>query len=339
MSHDRFFSLITRHSVQPVRVTRERRIIMEQAVQTQKQSAVATHETKWTGDQIELLKNTVCKGATDDEFKIFCYAVQRTGLDPFMKQIHAVKRWNAKANREDMAIQVGIDGFRLVADRTGAYAGNDEPIFDNEVEPNKATVTVYKMVQGVRCAFTASARWSEYYPGDKMGFMWKKMPCVMLGKVAESLALRKAFPADLSGLYTNEEMAQADRDTSQPARAMEAAIKTVEQPKASVSVVGSNPPGRKPSEPQIKRLYAIAHKANISDGRIHGYIKSEFGIESVTALSIPQYNQVCDLMLTNQFPEEATTADLPPFSFPDESQFIGDEEAGNFGMGKQNRGF
>jgi hypothetical protein len=169
-------------------------------------------DSRFTVDQIELLKQTVCKNATNDEFKLFCYAVHRSGLDPFMKQIHAVKRWNAKLGRDEMTVQVGIDGYRLIADRTGLYAGNDEAIFDREPKPTKATVTVYKIVQGQRCAFTATARWSEYYPGDKQGFMWNKMPCVMLGKVAETLALRKAFPAELSGLYTQEEMDQADKE-------------------------------------------------------------------------------------------------------------------------------
>lgn len=167
------------------------------------QSLQVADQPRFTSEQIKLLKDTVCKGATDDEFKIFCYAVQRTGLDPFMKQIHAVRR------DSQMTILVGIDGLRLIADRTAVYAGNDEPIFDNEKNPNKATVTVYKLVNGIRCPFTASARWDEYYPGEKQGFMWKKMPCVMLGKVAEGLALRKAFPADLSGLYTTEEMEQS----------------------------------------------------------------------------------------------------------------------------------
>jgi phage recombination protein Bet len=198
-------------------ITYEREALMAQSIMDVNPGQVVSAEaTSWTADQIQLLKDTVCKGITDDEFKIFCYAVRRTGLDPFMKQIHAVKRRNSKTGKEDMTIQVGIDGYRLTADRTLLYAGCDDAVFDNEQEPTKAVVTVYKIVQGVRCAFTASARWNEYYPGDgNQGFFWRKMPCGMLAKVAEALALRKAFPAELSGLYTNEEMAQADKDRPQ----------------------------------------------------------------------------------------------------------------------------
>lgn len=134
-----------------------------------------------------------------------------------------VKRWNSKLGREVASIQVGIDGFRSIAENTGAYAGNDDPVMGEDKEmsftqgkeigkmnvPCTATVTVYKMVQGLKCVFVATARWDEFYPGDKMGFMWRKMPNVMLGKCAEAQALRKAFPKVLGGVYAPEEMDQA----------------------------------------------------------------------------------------------------------------------------------
>lgn len=179
---------------------------MSNEVAVKVDTSVAGPVDPWSREQIDLLKRTICKDASDDELKLFLHVVKRSGLDPFARQIHAVKRWNDKANRFDMMIQTGIDGFRLTAERTGAYAGSDDAVFDDEKEPGKATVTVYKMVGGARCPFTATARWAEYFPGDKQGFMWRKMPCVMLAKCAEALALRKAFPAELSAVYSPEEL-------------------------------------------------------------------------------------------------------------------------------------
>lgn len=170
----------------------------------------STVKKPFTNEQVALIKRTVAKGATDDELKLFLIIANKSGLDPFSKQIYFVKR-KAKINGQYVevgAIQTGIDGYRAIAERGGGYAGSDEPIYDSEdaKNPNKATVTVYKIIQGVRCPFTAAARWSEYCPPTPMDFMWRKMPYLMLGKTAEALALRKAFPNDLSGIHIDEEM-------------------------------------------------------------------------------------------------------------------------------------
>lgn len=172
-------------------------------------------------EKIELIKQTVAKGATDLELDLFLHACKRTGLDPLMKQIYAIKRWNSQEKKETMAIQTGIDGYRLIADRTCRYAGSDEPVYEVGPEgyPSVASVTIYKMMEGQRCGFSASARWTEYVQTTREGqptAMWKKMPFLMLGKCAEALALRKAFPAELSGIYTHEEMQQADNDPRNP---------------------------------------------------------------------------------------------------------------------------
>lgn len=177
---------------------------------------------KLSRPQLELIKRTVAKGASDDELRLFIQVCKGASLNPFLKQVFLVPRWDSVAGREVRAIQVSIDGFRAIAESSGAYAGNDDPAYDGETEidipagksgvakklltPNKATVTVYKMVEGSRYAFTATARWSEYYPGPKMGFQWHIRPFLMLGKCAEALALRKAFPKLLSGMYAQEEM-------------------------------------------------------------------------------------------------------------------------------------
>ena len=170
----------------------------------------------FTDDQVKLIKSTIAKNATDDELQLFLYQAQKTGLDPLAKQIHFVKRAG------QMTIQTAIDGFRAIAARTGQHAGTSDGIFDgvakdkdsygNEFErPEKASVIVKKIVQGLVTEFSATARWGEYFPGAKQGFMWTKMPYTMLEKCAEAKALRKAFPEDLSGVYTDDEMQQADK--------------------------------------------------------------------------------------------------------------------------------
>jgi|TARA_R100001530_G_scaffold120254_1_gene87482 phage recombination protein Bet len=157
-----------------------------------------------TPAQVDLIKSQIAVGATDDELKLFLHVADKSGLDPLSRQIYFIKRSGK------MTIQTGIDGFRAVADRTGQYVGSSDPVFeDNGKIPAKATVTVNKVVGGIVGNFTATARWEEYYPGKSQGFMWDKMPHTMLGKCAEALALRKAFPAQLSGLYTGDEMDQA----------------------------------------------------------------------------------------------------------------------------------
>ena len=184
------------------------------------EQALAVHNG-FTEDAIALIKQTVAVGASDLELTHFLAQCQRTGLDPVMKQIHFVKRKDTKTGQYKGTYQVGIDGYRLIADRTRAYAGSDDPIYrygdtggldipvSDKDKPYSATVTVYKIVQGHRCPFTATARWDEYKPPQGNDFIWTKMPHTMLSKCAESLALRKAFPQELSGLYTHEEMDQA----------------------------------------------------------------------------------------------------------------------------------
>jgi phage recombination protein Bet len=277
-------------------------------------------------EKIDLIKSTVARGTTDEELRLFLYTAQRTGLDPLTKQIHAIKRWNKKENREVMTIQTGIDGYRVVAERTGKLAGSDDPIYDSETgkHPGKATVTVFKMIDGQRCPFTASARWSEYVQtfndGNPMG-LWVKMPYLMLGKCAEALALRKAFPADLSGVYTFEEMAQADNAApSQPA------VETPEQfdpqddlkPVPSVAsreTLPSQQPvhprratGKTITEMQQKRFWAIAKGNNRSKEDIERIVRS-FKFPGIPQITMDKYEEVCEALKSN--PQEITDEDVP----------------------------
>ena len=179
---------------------------MNQPAQNLGASTMTLYEPRTLGqDDLRLLKETLTTNLSDAEFALFVRACRHTGLDPFQKQIHAIKRGGK------LSIQVAIDGFRLIADRTGRYAPGRATTYtyDGGGKLESATAYVMKMAGGQWHEVAETAYWDEYYPGDRQGHMWKKMPRVMLSKVAEARALRRAFPAELSGTYTGEEMAQA----------------------------------------------------------------------------------------------------------------------------------
>lgn len=154
--------------------------------------------------KLTLIKNTIAKGCTNDELSLFLHTCKRLGLDPLLKQVYCVKRGGS------MTIQTGIDGYRLIAERSGKYMPGREPTYTYDKDGRLLSATSYVKKMGPDGSWhevASTAIMGEYDGGMNL---WKKMPHVMLAKCAESAALRRAFPAEMSGIYTDEEMSQAD---------------------------------------------------------------------------------------------------------------------------------
>jgi len=168
--------------------------------------------------QRQIIRDSFASGASEQEFALLLEVARARRLNPLMRQIHFVQRWDSSKGRQVWSWQVSIDGLRAVAERTGLYAGQDEPEFVDGPDGSLMLCKVRVYRKDWPRPAVGVAYWSEYVQTmrdkatgkDRPAALWAKMPHVMLAKCAESLALRKAFPEDTSGLYTTEEMGQAD---------------------------------------------------------------------------------------------------------------------------------
>ncbi|KRV48804.1 hypothetical protein AQ490_23335 [Wenjunlia vitaminophila] len=192
--------------------------------------AIRADQTTWTPAQEAVLRQS---GIDDQvaaaELSAFLHLCQRTDLDPFSRQIYLIGRWDNRQKRKVFTPQTSIDGYRVIAHRAAAAAGHalgyDDTLWCDpsgrwrdvwlpDGPPAAAKVTVVRNGQ----RFSAVARYREYVQTNKEGApsgLWVKMPATMIAKCAEALALRMAFPHDLAGVYTAEEMAQADNPASE----------------------------------------------------------------------------------------------------------------------------
>ena len=197
--------------------------------------------TLWTPEQTQLISTTIAPGCSPDELKLFAYACQRTGLDPFSRQIYAIKRGGK------MTISSGIDGLRSIAERTGQLDGSSSywcgedgvwvDVWLSSKPPAAAKTILHR--KGASHPFTACARFADYNAGQGL---WSKMPAAMIAKCSEALALRKAFPADLSGVYSTDEMDQAVEPvtvTTAPALPAKGDAKVFQAGKAAIAKADS----------------------------------------------------------------------------------------------------
>lgn len=165
------------------------------------------------------LKTSVFPGCESQSILMAWDYCAARGLDVLKKPVHIVpmKVKDSKSGNYEWrdVVMPGIGELRITAMRTGEYAGQDEPEYGPDIEHKGVTapawckVTVYRLIKGHRCAFSHKEHFAEAVStksGGEVNSMWTKRPIGQLTKCAEAGALRKAFPEELGGQMTAEEM-------------------------------------------------------------------------------------------------------------------------------------
>ncbi len=261
------------------------------------EKALAVTESNLTREQVDLVKHTVAVGATDNELKLFLYQAAKRGLDPLTRQIHFIKRKRYNPDTEKYeevgTIQTGIDGFRVIAGRTGKLSGiRRGSIYNDKGELTGAWAEVYR--SDWQHPAREEVSFKEYCQTNKDGKprgLWSSMPETMIKKVAESAALRMAFPEDLSGIYTHDEMSQADVEVAPSRIAVESTATAVE----------AEPVSEAPSEPlateaQRKKIFAAAKSMGYAEDEVKEIMSVRFHVESSKDLTKSQASELIDLI-------------------------------------------
>lgn len=203
----------------------------------------------YSHSQLALIRKTVAKDCSSEEFDLFIEICRQQGLDPFKKQIFAQVYNKDKKDKRQLVIVTSIDGYRAKAQRCGDYRpAEEETKFEMDVSL-KSQANPLGMIRAVVRVFkfgpdkawypvVGEARWDEFAPIDE-GFdlvdkgetwpdgnpkktripngsktlkagNWQNMPHVMLSKCAEAQALRRGWPEVMSGLYLHEELEKVE---------------------------------------------------------------------------------------------------------------------------------
>lgn len=262
---------------------------------------ITQDQTDWTQQQVAALKQLgVSNDVTQADLAIFLTQSKRTGLDPFSRQIYMIGRKQKTANGYEtkQTIQVGIDGLRAIAHRVAqqcheVFSMSDTLWADKtgvwhdvwlSPEPPSAAKVSVKRGGG---AFSAVAIFKEYAPiyNGKLSGMWSSKPALMIAKCAEALALRKAFPSDMSGIYTDDEMSRAE-DVSAPT-----VVETSAQQQAET--ISHRRPQISTQE-QREQIFAMLAEAGIRDRMVQiSYLKH-------SKLHIPPTKEEAEFLIKNR---------------------------------------
>lgn len=174
---------------------------------------VAAFTFAFTADQKKIILDSFLNGASEKEAAVLMEVARARELNPIFQEIHFVSRWNQQRKCHVWSAQVGIDGFRTLAERTGLYNGQDEAEYQYDKDGNLFSCRVKVYRKGIERPFVGLVFWDEYVQKAKDANgqeyvikMWREKPRLMIAKCAEAQAFRRAFPRDTSGLYIPEEM-------------------------------------------------------------------------------------------------------------------------------------
>lgn len=177
------------------------------------QSSVPTLQFDET--KLQVIKNTVAKGATNDEFQMFIHLCQRYSLDPFLKEIWFIKYGNSQ---DSPIIMTSRDGYLKIAQQNDNFEGlksfvvREGDIFEIDAQTDavihKFGAKRGKIIGAWAAAYHKTRRpavcFVEFEEYKKNSDVWKKYPSAMIQKVAEVFVLKRQF--GISGLVTQEEM-------------------------------------------------------------------------------------------------------------------------------------
>lgn len=242
--------------------------------------ALRSDQHQWTEEQHAALAQIGLAEAPTGDLAVFMHVAQRTGLDPFSKQIYLIGRAERQRDgsyKTKYTIQTGIDGLRIIADRRPEYGGQTEPewcgtdglwrdFWTGGTPPVAARVRVIRRDWDQPA--TGIAMFSEYAQtksGGGLTHMWADKGAHMLAKCAEALALRKAFPHDLAGLMTPEEMGRADHPAGRGRVVVDQAPVTVAELTGGTPIPQDTDTDGRMTQPQQRKLFALLRDADIDD--------------------------------------------------------------------------
>lgn len=248
--------------------------VQENALELVQPAQIKDGQLMLTPKHLELIKTQIAKNATKAELDLFLMMAYRTRLDPLMKQLYFIKY--GEGEKAKVSYVTSIDGYRIIAHRTGLFAGVDLPIYeyDKTGRVTHCAITVHKIVQNQIVGFGAKVKFSEYNTNQNN---WSKMPETMIAKVAEAHALRKAFPNDLSGIYTQDEMDQ-----------MQIQQQSAQNPEKVVMI----------SPAQEDKIKALLVERDVDVEKIKQYAKNTYRVPSLKKMTSKQAGHLIAQLLS-----------------------------------------